>query len=82
MGHTIGGRTHSFHADASAFGGQLEQPFERIIPAQAPLTLSPDGGYNSARMDYFRGRRTFLFQVCLHSGFRHRQQKTTRAGRH
>lgn len=62
MGHTIGGRTHSFHADASAFGGQLEQPFERIIPAQAPLTLSPDGGYSSARIDYFAVESLFSFK--------------------
>jgi hypothetical protein len=62
MGHTIGGRTHSFHADASAFGGQLEQPFERIIPAQAPLTLSPDGGYSSARIDHFAVEGLFSFK--------------------
>ena len=62
MGHTIGGRTHSFHADASAFGGQLEQPFERIIPAQAPLTLSPDGGYNTTRVDYFQVEGLFSFK--------------------
>ena len=62
MGHTIGGRTHTFHADASAFGGQLEQPFERIIPAQAPLTLSPDGGYNTARVDSFQVEGLFSFK--------------------
>src|SRR6185369_2784617 len=62
MGHAIGGRTHSLHADASAFGGQLEQPFERIIPAQAPLTLSPDGGYSSARIDYFAVEGLFSFK--------------------
>jgi len=62
MGHTIGGRTHSFHADASAFGGQLEQPFERIIPSQAPLTLSPDGGYNSVRVDSFQVEGLFSFK--------------------
>src|SRR6185369_14010449 len=64
MGHAIGGRTHSFHADASAFGGQLEQPFERIIPAQAPLTLSPDGGYSSARVDYFAVEGLFSFKFA------------------
>jgi hypothetical protein len=62
MGHTIGGRTHSFHADASAFGGQLEQPFEKIIPSQAPLTLSPDGGYTTARVDYFQVEGLFSFK--------------------
>jgi hypothetical protein len=62
MGHTIGGRTHSFHADASAFGGQLEQPFEKIIPNQAPLTLSPDGGYNSTRVDSFQVEGLFSFK--------------------
>jgi hypothetical protein len=62
MGNTINGRTHSFHADASAFGGHIEKPFEHIIAAQAPLTLSPDGGYNSLRVDMFRVEGLFSFK--------------------
>lgn len=62
MGSVIGDRTHTFHADASAFGGHIEQPFEKIIEAQAPLSLSPDGGYGSARADNFRVEGLFAFK--------------------
>ncbi|HEY6182540.1 MAG TPA: hypothetical protein VIW67_09855 [Terriglobales bacterium] len=62
MGSVIGGRTHTFHADASAFGGHIEQPFEKIIASQAPLTLSPDGGYTAARVDNFRLEGLFSFR--------------------
>src|SRR6185312_16291899 len=62
MGSVIGGRTHTFHADASAFGGHIEQPFEKIIASQAPLTLSPDGGYTAARVDNFRLKGLFSFK--------------------
>lgn len=55
-------RKHTFHADVSAFGGQIEQPFERIITAQAPLTLPPDGGYVSARVDSFQVEGLFSFK--------------------
>ncbi len=54
MASMIGTRTHTFHADASAFGGHIEQPFEKVIEAQAPLTLSPDGGYTSGRAENFK----------------------------
>jgi hypothetical protein len=47
-------RVHYFHADASALGGYLERPIEQIIPLQAPLSLSPAGGYGSARGENFR----------------------------
>jgi hypothetical protein len=62
MGSVIGGRTHSFHADASAFGGHIEQPFEKIIASQAPLTLSPDGGYTSVRVNSFQVEGLFSFK--------------------
>lgn len=55
-------RTHTFHADASAFGGHIEQPFEKIIAAQAPVTLAPDGGYVTARTDSFRLEGLFSFK--------------------
>jgi hypothetical protein len=47
-------RVHYFHADASALGGYLERPIEQTIPLQAPLSLSPAGGYGSARGENFR----------------------------
>ena len=62
MGNIIGGRTHNFHADASAFGGHIELPFKQVIAAQAPLTLAPDGGYTSARADDFRVEGLFSFK--------------------
>jgi len=62
MASMIGERTHTFHADASAFGGHIELPFEQVIAAQAPLTLSPDGGYGSARADNFRFESIFAFK--------------------
>lgn len=42
-------RVHYFHADASAFGGYFERPIEHTIAPQAPMSLSPSGGYGSAR---------------------------------
>jgi hypothetical protein len=47
-------RVHYFHADASALGGYIEGPTERAIPVQAPLSLSPAGGYASARSENFQ----------------------------
>jgi hypothetical protein len=38
------GRTHFFHADATALGGQLERPFAKNIPVQSPTSLPPVGG--------------------------------------
>jgi len=38
------GRTHFFHADATALGGQLERPFVKNIPVQSPTSLPPVGG--------------------------------------
>jgi hypothetical protein len=64
MGNTIDGRTHTFHADASAFGGHIELPFKQVVAAQAPLTLSPDGGYTSARADEFRVEGLFSFKAA------------------
>ncbi len=62
MASMIGTRTHTFHADASAFGGHIEQPFEKVIEAQAPITLSPDGGYGNARSDNFNIEGLFSFK--------------------
>jgi hypothetical protein len=62
MGSVINGRTHTFHADASAFGGHIELPFEQIVAAQAPVTLAPDGGYSTARADNFRVEGLFSFK--------------------
>ena len=64
MASMIGSRTHTFHADASAFGGHIEQPFEKVIAAQAPLTLSPDGGYASAHAENFKIEGLFSFKTA------------------
>jgi hypothetical protein len=47
-------RVHYFHADASAFGGYFERPIEHTIAPQAPMSLSPSGGYGSAHSENFR----------------------------
>ncbi|MGB7601535.1 MAG: choice-of-anchor P family protein [Candidatus Sulfotelmatobacter sp.] len=46
-------RVHYFHADASAFGGYFERPIEHTIAPQAPMSLSPSGGYGAARSENF-----------------------------
>ena len=40
------GRTHYFHADATAIGGHIERPFVMDIPVQSANSLSPAGGSN------------------------------------
>jgi hypothetical protein len=47
-------RVHYFHADACAFGGYFERPIEHTVAPQAPMSLSPSGGYGSARSENFR----------------------------
>ncbi|MGB8988579.1 MAG: choice-of-anchor P family protein [Candidatus Sulfotelmatobacter sp.] len=47
-------RVHYFHADASAFGGYFERPIEHTIAPQAPMSLSPSGGYGSTHSENFR----------------------------
>ncbi|MGA9507066.1 MAG: choice-of-anchor P family protein [Candidatus Sulfotelmatobacter sp.] len=47
-------RVHYFHADACAFGGYFEHPIEHTIAPQAPMSLSPSGGYGSAHSENFR----------------------------
>ena len=47
-------RVHYFHADASAAGGYFERPIEHTVAPQAPMSLSPSGGYGSARSENFR----------------------------
>jgi hypothetical protein len=46
-------RFYSFRADANALGGFLSEPFERIIPSLAPVSLPPVGGFATARSDAF-----------------------------
>ena len=45
---------HYYHANADAFGGRLEQPFEQVLPILAPSSLPVVGGYGSARHENFR----------------------------
>lgn len=47
-------RVHYFHADASAAGGYFQLPIDRNLPPQAPMSLSPSGGYGFARSENFR----------------------------
>jgi hypothetical protein len=47
-------RVHYYHADACAFGGYFDSPIEHTIAPQAPMSLSPSGGYGSARTENFR----------------------------
>lgn len=40
---------YSYHADANTLGGSIVQPFTRIIPSQAQVSLPAAGGFTSAR---------------------------------
>ena len=42
-----------YHADANSLGGFIEKPFEKIIPAQASISLPAVGGYATARTESF-----------------------------
>jgi hypothetical protein len=47
-------RVHYYHADASALGGFFDRPIKHVVAPQAPMSLSPSGGYGSARSENFR----------------------------
>src|SRR5258707_7641954 len=57
-------RTHYYHADANALGGLIEQPFEQIIPVQAPLSLAPVGGYASSQTAAFHLQGVLSFKAA------------------
>jgi hypothetical protein len=57
-------RVHYFHADASAVGGYLERPVERVVPLQAPLSLSPAGGYGAANAEPFQLEGILSFEAA------------------
>jgi hypothetical protein len=44
---------YSLRADANALGGFLEEPFQKIIPTLAPVSLPPVGGVATARSEAF-----------------------------
>jgi hypothetical protein len=44
---------YSIQADANALGGFLEEPFAKIIPTLAPVSLPPVGGFATARSEAF-----------------------------
>jgi len=46
-------KTLYFQGDASALGGFIERPFEKVIPSQASVSLPPAGGYATARSESF-----------------------------
>jgi hypothetical protein len=62
MGIRIGNRSHSFHADAVALGGYLEQPFQKIIHSQASSSLAPEGGYGAGRVENFQVESIISFK--------------------
>jgi len=47
-------RVHYYHAEACAFGGFFERPIEQNVAPQAPMSLSPSGGYGAAHSENFR----------------------------
>lgn len=42
-----------FHADASSLGGFIDKPFQKVIAAQAPISLASVGGHSTARTGAF-----------------------------
>jgi len=42
-----------YQAQASALGGAIQRPFEKIIPAQSSVSLPPVGGYATSRTHEF-----------------------------
>jgi hypothetical protein len=44
---------YSIRADANALGGFLNEPFQRIIPTLAPVSLPAVGGFATARSEAF-----------------------------
>ncbi|HEX4022332.1 MAG TPA: hypothetical protein VHX63_14400 [Acidobacteriaceae bacterium] len=42
-----------YHADASSLGGFIEAPFQKVIPAQASVSLPAVGGYATVRTESF-----------------------------
>jgi hypothetical protein len=45
--------TFYFQADANSLGGFLEQPFQRLVPQQASVSLPAAGGFATARAEGF-----------------------------
>lgn len=54
------GRTHYFHADATAIGGQIQRPVVKNVPTQAPVSLAPAGGETDAT-----GAPSFEFEEII-----------------
>lgn len=46
-------RAFYYHANASALGGALQQPINRIVSSQATISLPQAGGFGSSRIDRF-----------------------------
>jgi hypothetical protein len=55
---------HYYHANADAFGGRLERPFEEVLPVLAPSSLPVVGGYHSARHEDFRLGELFSIKTA------------------
>jgi hypothetical protein len=46
-------KTFYFRADANSLGGFVEEPFQKIVPSQAPSSLPAVGGYVTTRTEAF-----------------------------
>ncbi len=55
-------RQHLFHAEATAFHGELISPLPQIIPPHSFVKLKPEGGYLSQDSVDFRLERIFSFK--------------------
>lgn len=55
-------RTHRFHAEATAFHGELVSPLPQRIPPHAFAKLKPEGGYLSQDSVDFRLERIITFK--------------------
>jgi hypothetical protein len=42
-----------FHADANSLGGFIEKPFQKMVPAQASISLAAVGGHDTRRTEAF-----------------------------
>lgn len=56
------GRGHIFHAEATAFHGELTSPLPQVIPPHSFVKLKPEGGYLSQNSTEFSLEQIFSFK--------------------
>ena len=59
---TVNGRTHSYHAHASAFSADLNLPLAQKVGPQAHASLPPEGGYFAQRAEKYRLESLISFE--------------------